>query len=251
MGTPSRLSTSKLRDLIRRRIKKAVIKYNLIEQTDRILLAYSGGYDSLVLTCLINSPQFPWYNKVTIQPITVLGGLPDENNKAERSKRFLEKLGYNLIMLKRDIFKYAFGEDAPYSPCFICSRMRRKFLIEYAFQNGFNKIAFAHNKGDVIETFFLNLLYGRELSTFIPRLDILDGRLKLIRPMILASAGYIREYARKSGFPHLSYSCPYNDKSKRNIIREFLRGFEQKLPGVRRNIFNALTNPKYEYLWKS
>mgnify|MGYP000542393678 CR=1 FL=1 len=127
--------------------------------------------------------------------------------------------------------------------------MRRKYLIEYAFEHRFNKIVLAHNREDMIETFFLNLLYGRELSTMLPSLEILDGKLKLIRPLILANKAYIKAYALKMGMPALSYNCPYADNSKRQVIRDFLQGFEKRLQGVRKNIFTALTNPKLNYLW--
>ena len=256
MSNLSKLSANKLKSLIQRRIRKAVIRYNLIEfstdgdATDRLLFAFSGGRDSLVLLSLINSPRFPWHNKVLIQPIIVLGNFPGEEEKAEESKKYLIEHGYELVILRREIYSYAFGDNAPFNPCFICSRMRRKYLIEYAFKHNFNKIVLAHNKEDVIETFFLNLLYGGELSTMLPSLGILDGKLSLIRPLILASKAYINEYALQIGLPDLSFQCPYSDSSKRRIIGDFLREFERKLPGVRKNIFNALTNPKFDYLWK-
>ena len=52
--------------------------------------------------------------------------------------------------------------------CFLCSRAKRKILIETASELGCNKIALGHHRDDVIETFLMNIFFNSEISCMMP-----------------------------------------------------------------------------------
>ena len=54
--------------------------------------------------------------------------------------------------------------------CYWCSTQRRMELIRYAGDKGYNKIALGHHMDDMLETFFMNMIYKSELSTMLPKL---------------------------------------------------------------------------------
>ena len=68
------------------------------------------------------------------------------------------------------------------NPCFICSRKRRKALFELADKLNCDKVALVHQRDDVIETLILNIFYGREISTILPKQPVFNNKFQIIRP---------------------------------------------------------------------
>ena len=79
----------------------------------------------------------------------------------------------------------AHGPENRENPCFLCARLRRRRLFEMAHALDCSKLALGHNQDDIIETFFLNLFFGGQISTMVPRQVLFKGALTLIRPLTL------------------------------------------------------------------
>ena len=110
-------------------------------------------------------------------------GFPDSRPLAVEA--FCRDLGIPFHYERTDYGVRAHGPENRENPCFLCARLRRQHLFEMARSLKCAKLAFGHNQDDIIETFFLNLFFGGQISTMVPRQVLFQGALTLIRPLAL------------------------------------------------------------------
>jgi len=92
----------------------------------------------------------------------------------------------------------------------------------------------------VLETFFLNLLYAGNLSTFAPVSYMDRSQITLIRPLIYAPEKDIRSFIKKNHIEVMPKNCLMDGVSKREDMRQLLFNFAIKIPNVRANIIGAI-----------
>ncbi|NPA39448.1 MAG: tRNA 2-thiocytidine biosynthesis protein TtcA [Thermodesulfobacteria bacterium] len=242
---------------VKRFVGKAIFGYNMLSAGDRIIVAISGGEDSLVLAYFLSE----WKRMLRVE-YELIGvhldmGFPrDEEEYAEGIKwleSFCKELGIRFLYQKTDCGKQAMEveEKGITSPCFVCSWHRRKHLFRLAEEFNANKIAFGHHQDDLLVTFFINMFYHGELSTILPVQEMFKGKLYLIRPLVFVEKEMIAKFVRQQGWRVLKNPCPYSSKTKRKSIEEFLKECIYPLgKRVKKSIFNAMFNPKIDYLPK-
>lgn len=241
-------STTKLEDVLGRRVGKAIGKFNLIDKGDRIVLGLSGGQDSRVLLHLLHKKERQRITDFEVVPVHVDLGF-EEGSKITASLRdFCTDYGYELRVIETDIVDRAFSDDAPFNPCFICSRLRRKNMIEFADEHGCHKLGLGHHRDDIIETLFINVFYGREISTMDPNQELFEGEYRIIRPLALCDEKFIKEFAHRRNIEGAESLCPQDGNSKRDRIKEWLSRIYDEDKITRQNVFQSLFNPKVDYL---
>ena len=220
-------------------MRKAIEKYKLIEDGDKIAVGVSGGKDSLVLlAALANFKKFGLFNyELTAITIDNYSGNVDYS----KLKEFCNNLGVELIVEQTDIYDIVFNVRKESNPCSLCAKMRRGALNSVCNRIGFNKLALAHHKQDVVTTFFMSLLYEGRLSTMLPTSYMSNSQITLIRPLYLTPEKDI-VHASKN-MPILKSCCPANNDSKRKEIKEFIEELETKFPDCRKRIERALLTP--------
>ncbi|MBN2126675.1 MAG: tRNA 2-thiocytidine(32) synthetase TtcA [Deltaproteobacteria bacterium] len=231
---------------IRRLCGKALHGRNMIADGDHVLVAVSGGKDSLSLLWLLRErlKRIPIAYEITAVHVDPGFGA----DSAGRLESFFRENGFNHRVVRSDIGPRAHGPENRENPCFLCSHLRRKILFETAAEIGCNKLAFGHHKDDVIETFFLNLFYGASISTMKPVQELFDGKLTVIRPLFLADEDLVRRYAAGMDWPEIDLGCPTAGSSRREKIKEMLREFYRGNRKIKGNIFHALHNVNPDYL---
>jgi len=231
---------------MKRLMGKALHSRDMIRDGDHVMVAVSGGKDSLSLLWLLNerSRRVPIAYKVTAVHVDPGFGA----HSGERMEAFFLSHGFDHRIIKSNFGPLAHSAENRENPCFLCSRLRRKTLFELAAELGCNKIAFGHHKDDVIETFFLNVFYGASISTMAPVQKFFNGKLCIIRPLFMIDQATIKRYAEWMGWPHIPLGCPTAGSSKREEIRSMLNSFYESNKKVKGNIFHALQNVRQEYL---
>jgi len=230
---------------------KAIHRYGLIQEGDRILVGVSGGKDSLSLLTLLaeRAKRVPIHYDL----LAVHVDLGFESRGADMLKEFFEakKIAYHIEPTR--IAELANGPENRENPCFLCSWERRKRVFSLAQRFGCNKVAFGHHKDDIIETLLLNIFYSAEISTMLPVQPMFDGKITLIRPLALLEERKIERFAKQMGLPYFPCGCPASGRSKRKKVKELISGLEKENRRVKGNIFRALSNIKLDYTlsnWK-
>jgi len=217
-----------------RRVGQTNAKYKMFERGDKILLALSGGKDSMSLAHVLKHFQSVSPLDWEFRAVTVTYGIGEDLR--EISAHFKEhEISYEIIDTK--IFE--FGKEkirANTTFCSFCSRMRRGYIYSYALEHGFNKIAIAHHLDDAAESFFMNFTFNGALRTLAPRY-VAENGLVIIRPFILARERQIAACARDNELPIMREEdvCParqYGGKepTARAATKELLAQYEKAHP---------------------
>lgn len=221
-------------------MRKAIQKYNLIQNGDKIAVGVSGGKDSLVLLkALLDFKKFNLYDyELYAVTIDIYSGEVDYS----RLKEFCDNLNVPLIIEKTDIKHIVFDIRHEKNPCSLCAKMRRGALNSVCNRLGCNKLALAHHLQDVTTTFFMSLLYEGRLATMLPISYMSKSNITLIRPLYLTEENKI--ISASANMPILKSICPANDDSKRKEIKEFVHNLHKKFPQSKKRIETAILTPE-------
>jgi len=228
-------------------VGKAVVKYSLINDKDRVLVAVSGGKDSTTLLACLNDRKEWVPIDFEIVPVHIDPGFDD--GCAVGIKKFLNDNDIDLHVERTNFGVMAHGpENIKKSPCFICSWNRRKRLFELAKKFRCNKIALGHTKDDLIATLFVNMCYTGTMGTMVPNQEFFKGEMNIIRPLCLADENAISSFIRSSNIPVFENNCPSAGVSKRDEMKVFLKTLYGKNKRVKENIFRSMSHFSPEYL---
>ena len=246
MSNHSRSKMSFVERKVRRLLGRADQRYRLIDAEDRILVALSGGVDSTSLLWLL-------HNRLRRIPISyklfaVHVDLGFEGGDYAPVHDWVHSLGIPHQVIHSEFGPKAHSSENRENPCFLCARLRRTELFKEARRLGCNKIAFGHNLDDLIETFVMNIFYGSQIATMLPRQPFFGGEIMVIRPLALLDAETLRRFHQKRGLPVTVNPCPSKDSGKRQEIREILQRLYRKNRKIRGNIMHAMHNVNLEYL---
>ncbi|MBE7076610.1 MAG: tRNA 2-thiocytidine(32) synthetase TtcA [Clostridiales bacterium] len=221
-------------------MRKAIEKYNLIQDGDRIAVGVSGGKDSLVLLKALK--DFQKFNLYKFEIVAVNIDIYSGNENYEGLKNFCKELDVELYIEKTDIFNVVFDLRKEKNPCSLCAKMRRGALNSVCQKLNCNKLALAHHMQDVITTFFMSLFYEGRLSTMLPISYMSKADITLIRPLYLTHEHKIINASKN--MPILKSKCPADQDSKRKEIKELVARLEKEIPDSKKRIEHAILSPE-------
>ena len=217
---------------------KAIRKYNMIENGDKVAVGISGGKDSLALLQVLS--EYKKFNGVDFELIAIT--IDQTGGKTDFSpvKEMCEKLGVEYHLIPSDIFDPVFHVRKEKNPCSLCAKLRRGYLNSEAKKLGCNKVALAHHVDDYIETFFLSLFYEGRLNSFSPVTYLSNTDITAIRPLVFVEENDIVAFSKN--LPIIKNICPANHKTKREEIKNFIKKLDIDFPSSKKQIKNALLN---------
>ena len=207
-------------------------RYNLIVEGDKVILALSGGIDSMVLADLLLKTKVEF---VAAHCNFHLRG--DESNGDDWFvRKFAEKRGIQCFVKHFETEKYAakYGISIEMA----ARDLRYAWFEQLRLQLGYDKIAVAHHADDQAETFFINLLRGAGLNG-LKGMKPQNG--VVIRPLLWASREQIRKYAVENHIVWREDHTNVESVYLRNRIRnQLLPVFDELQPKARQGLYKSL-----------
>jgi len=227
---------------LKHNVGEAILRYNMIEDGDRVMVCLSGGKDSYTMLELLMTLQKK--APVSFELIAVNLDQKQPGFPEYILPDYLNDLGIEYHIVEQDTYSIV-KEKIPEgkTTCGLCSRLRRGILYSFAEKIGASKIALGHHQDDIVETFFLNMFFNGQLKTMPPKLLSDNKKHVVIRPLSLCKESDIAAYAAIKDYPVIPCNlCGSQENMQRKIVKNMIQQWEQEYPGRSDIIMRSLQN---------
>jgi tRNA(Ile)-lysidine synthase len=221
---------------IEQKALKFIDENHLIEKGDRVLVALSGGADSVFLLSFLT--KFKNRFKIELAAFHLNHKLRGESSKKDEKfcSDFCSENKVKFYTVSKDVKDYAKKFKVSIEEA--GREIRYSELAKAAKKNEFTKIATAHNANDNIETILLNFIKGTGLKGLS---GIPIRRDNIIRPILCLNAEEIRKYLSANKIPFRVDESNLDSDYERNFLRnEIIPKLKQRLnPRLEEKISNT------------
>jgi tRNA(Ile)-lysidine synthase len=213
---------------------------HLCSRGEKILVAVSGGPDSVVLLDLFDKSGF----EISIAHCN----FKLRGKESDEDETLVKELAgkYQKAFFVKDFETEKYADEHGLSIQEAARELRYNWFERLADQHGFDRIALGHHRDDAEETFFINLIRGSGL-TGLKSIPAKRGRF--IRPLLFASRQSVETYAEEHGLKCRQDSSNASDKYLRNRIRHHLIPLLGEIDGrAKEGLAKSLSNLEEDYL---
>ena len=209
---------------MKEKVLETIKKYNLIENGDKLVLAVSGGPDSISMLNILNEIKKSGIISFEFVVAHVNHMIRKEAKEDEEYvKKYCDENGIEFYSKSIDVKKLANNNKVGTEEA---GRMvRYKFFDEVLEKTGSNKIGVAHNKNDKAETIIMNMIRGSGI-TGLKGIEAKRG--KYIRPLIECERAEIEDYCEKEKLNPRIDKTNFENTYTRNKIRNILIPYIKK-----------------------
>jgi uncharacterized protein (TIGR00269 family) len=216
----------------REQVRRTIDEFEMLETGHRVLVAVSGGKDSLALWDILLDLEF---DATGLYLGLGIEGYSDDS--ASYARAFAAERGATLreVDLPRD-----FGYDIPTgsrvarrAPCSACGLSKRHLFNRAAIDGGYDVVATGHNLDDEAAVLFGNVLrWSTEyLGRQLPVLPAADGFVRKVKPLVRLSERETAAYCVVRGIDYIVDECPMAVGNKHLGYKEALNTIEVQSPG--------------------
>jgi tRNA(Ile)-lysidine synthase len=226
------------------RVEGGLRRHRLFSRGQKILVAVSGGADSMVLLSVLNSlaPENRWRLSVAHFNHQLRGRASDADENLVRATA--QKMSLPFVSERGEVAGYA--RQAKISVEMAARKLRHEFLARVARAEKIPVVALAHHADDQVELFFLRLLRGtggEGLAGMKWRSPSpADPRIALARPLLGCSKSELREFARANKIRFRDDATNFSSDFLRNRIRHQLLPLLEKdyQPGLVKTVLRLM-----------
>ncbi len=230
----------------KRKVEKTIKNLKLFDKKDKLLIAISGGKDSMGLWNLLCELGYE------VDGIYMDMGFGEYSLKA---KEKVEKLGNKLskklhIINFKEKEKFSLKDFLKYTnraPCSLCGLVKRYHLNEFALKKGYDVLITGHNLDDEASVLLKNVLHWEleYLGRQAPFLEAMEGFVKKVKPYIFCYEKETLIYALISKLDYLREKCPYSENSKNRRLKMALHLLEDSTPGIKLNFMKIFLKKRH------
>lgn len=228
-----------------RQIERAVHDHRLFDEDDRILLAVSGGKDSLGLLLALKELEY----SVTALHIDL--AIPVSSESARSTvEAFCALHGVPLHVVETA----ACGLPIPTVKrtvnrpvCSVCGKIKRHYFNRFAYENGYGVLATGHNLDDEVARLFANTLRWDPayLAGQGPARPAEGKFVRKVKPLCRLTEYETAVWCFLNGIDHVLAPCPYSGGASFTGHKKLIAELEERSPGVKMQFYgHFLTNGK-------
>ena len=206
---------------------------NLFQSKDKLLLAVSGGVDSMVLCELCKQAGYDFAIAHCNFQLRGDDSKRDENFVAAQAKK------YGVVFYVTTFDTKTVAKQEKKSVEETARDLRYAWFEELRIKNDYNYLVTAHHANDNIETVLMNFLRGTGIKGLH---GILPKQNKIIRPLLFAAKNELSAFATENKLPFVSdYTNEQNDFTRNYFRNEIIPAIKKVFSGAEENILNNIT----------
>lgn len=223
---------------VREQVRRAIDAFDMFSPADRILVAVSGGKDSLALWDVLLDLG---YDAGALYVGLGIGGYSDRS--AELVRAFATERGADLLEVD---LAQEFGFDIPTagragsrSTCSVCGLSKRYVFNRAALEHGYDVVATGHNLDDEAATLLGNTLRWQTdyIARQFPVLPSEEGLRKKVKPLYRLSELETAAYTFLRGIDYVVEECPLVAGNTQLRYKEAMNRLEATSPGTKAQFF--------------
>jgi tRNA(Ile)-lysidine synthase TilS/MesJ len=233
-----------------RQVERAIHAQRMFTKNDRLLVAISGGKDSLAVS---------WQLKQLGYDVTGLHldlAIGDSSLKArDVSERFCAQFDIPLKIVEfasEGLAIPAVRERVKRPICSVCGQLKRYFFNKMALEGGYSVLVTGHNLDDETARLFSNVMAWDEayLAGQGPALPGENGFVRKVKPLYTLSEFETANLCFLAGIEYGYHPCPFSKKASFTIYKNLLTQLEEIQPGRKRSFYQKFLEhgrPHFQY----
>jgi uncharacterized protein (TIGR00269 family) len=233
-------------------VGRTIKRYHMFSPEDRLLVAVSGGKDSLSLWDILIRLGY------SVDGIYINLGIDGHINYSVRSLEYTREFAQkrNLFLHVKDI-QQEYGETIPeittrthrgrYKPCSVCGLIKRHEMNQLAINQGYAVLITGHNLDDEAAILFGNTI-NWEGSYLIRQGPVLEanraGLVRKVKPLCRIYEREMAAYALLRGIDYIEDECPFAEGSTSIYHKELLNKLESDRPGAKLSFYLSFLQSK-------
>jgi len=213
---------------------RAIKEFEMLAAADRVLVAVSGGKDSLAVWDMMHALGH------RADGLYIGLGIGDYSEESGRyAQAFASRRGWNLLTIDlRDEYGYDIptgSRSAKRNPCSACGLSKRHLFDRAARDGGYDVLVTGHNLDDEAAVLFGNVMHWRVdyLGRQLPVLPARDGFPRKVKPLVRLSERETAAYCVVNGIDYIVEECPQAVGNKHLGYKEALNAVEAQSPGTK------------------
>ena len=218
--------------------QKAIDEFDMMTPADKVLVAVSGGKDSLAVWDILLDLGY------AASGLYIGLGIGDYSDESKRyAREFAERRGAELIEID---LPAEYGYDIPEgsraarrAPCSACGLSKRHLFDQAAVDGGFDVLVTGHNLDDEAAVLFGNVLHWQTeyLGRQHPVLPARHGFPRKVKPLVRLGEREMAAYCIVSGIDYIVDECPMAVGNKHIGYKNALNEIERTSPGTKADFY--------------
>ena len=221
-------------------VGRAISDFGMIKSGDKILLAVSGGKDSLSLFHLLRHFQRHAPIKFDLGVGTIDPQV--EGFEPQALEVFFKQFDTPYFFEEFPILEQAKESMKGDSYCSFCARIKRGLMYKVARREGYNVLALGQHLDDLSESLMMSMCHNGKIQTMKAHY-INDAKdLRIIRPMVYVRERQLADFAASSNLPVIADSCPacFTMPTERDHFKQWLLTEEKRTPNLYKNLLSSM-----------
>jgi tRNA-5-methyluridine54 2-sulfurtransferase len=226
--------------------QRAIEEFRMFTPADRVLVAVSGGKDSLALWDVLL--RLGYQAEGMYISLGIDEGIAYSDTSLEMCRKFIAEHHPEARLQVVDL-GMEYGQTIPHlartrrrgrgKPCAVCGLVKRHIMNRTGRDGGFVAIATGHNLDDEVAVLMQNTLHWQTgyLARQAPVLEERDGLARKVKPFVRLYERETAAYALVRGIDYIYDECPFAKGSTTNFYKELLNQLERNSPGAKQQFY--------------